>query len=301
MFDNILASKQHINFHQEIPMIDEIPYFLFCLSSLSNEFGIKPTIQANEQEHALWVFYENSCILCDSFLDEYAIAFARIHAIYPIKLYGTVDEIETAQIELSLNEDNKSITCIKKDASGNDFEQMSNLCIRIHTNDHTTFALLHELCTSIDLKRNFLVVPRYPLSQSLFQNRKELDQNTYYQYIPLHEHYGKYDFLQALSMDQKINLWCLFLNDGMSAFEFEYIHQAMKHDTYYLFPWELALHFALVKCGITITYEGNFQILDAHQQPLHFDFHSTSAAEKLCMKILFPVKKNYGAKNAVIG
>ena len=57
-----------------------------------------------------------------------------------------------------------------------------------------------------------------------------------------------------------------------------------------LFQWELALRLALSEKGITISYDNeDFRVTDANGLRLRFDYRTGSAAEKVFLKILFPV------------
>ena len=59
---------------------------------------------------------------------------------------------------------------------------------------------------------------------------------------------------------------------------------------YSLFEWELALRLALSDMDISIKYDdNNFKVIDKNNKRLYFDYSSENNAEKLFLKILFPV------------
>lgn len=99
------------------------------------------------------------------------------------------------------------------------------------------------------------------------------------------------DYLACLTVNQIVALWYKYLEDGISSLEFDWLYdQLEQQDAARLFQWELGLHIALSQLQIQIDYRAEgFTITNAVGNKMRFDFFSSLAAEKLFLKILFPV------------
>lgn len=78
----------------------------------------------------------------------------------------------------------------------------------------------------------------------------------------------------------------------MGALEFETVWERWTAGDYAsLFTWELSLRMALSEADWSVyNGPGDFRVIDAEGQRVRFDYQNGSAAEKLFLKILFPVR-----------
>ena len=177
----------------------------------------------------------------------------------------------------------------KRSTSGRDFDEISNICLRFYIEDEGERDELCSCLANLDYRQDYLAVSRTLLAKKLFVGIAEDYPDTYYRYLPMSG--GDMEFWNALSMNQKNMLWILFLEYKVSAVEFEYVVNGLKDGSMvYLFTWELALRMALDELGISVeSQEEDFKVLDKDGKRLRMDYGRGSEAEKLFLKILFPV------------
>ena len=87
-----------------------------------------------------------------------------------------------------------------------------------------------------------------------------------------------------------MGLWTVFLTEGTTTGEFEYLYDQLSQGrALKMAYWELALRLTLSQLNIKIDYTDNtFKIENQEGKCMRLDFASSSAAEKLFLKILFP-------------
>lgn len=118
-----------------------------------------------------------------------------------------------------------------------------------------------------------------------------MNPDTAFAYFNLNRASDAADPLDVLSVEQKKTLWLLFLEDGVSAVEFADLLEPAERGEVPLFTWELALRLALDTAGIRVAYEpAGFQVAGPGGTRLRFDYLTGAPAEKLFLKILFPVR-----------
>lgn len=96
---------------------------------------------------------------------------------------------------------------------------------------------------------------------------------------------------EAEEDDDKIRLWQVFLEDCQQPVEFDWIWETYYTEhTNCLLEWELALHMVLEKLGFQVERSKNsYRLVDGAGQERRFDFARGGSAEKLFLKLLFPV------------
>ncbi|WP_069989056.1 hypothetical protein [Massilioclostridium coli] len=285
------AAQKTISFPAWAKHADASSMLLQILYCLSIELEIDPKVYQMKKDHALWIFFPYSYFLCDSFWDEYGVCAAFISQQYPISFYGMIGEMESAELQAICSEDQKQILLQKRNISGKDFGQMGELCVKIQVEDLEELEDLYQILQHLTYRSNYLPIRRSIHNQDKFSDFTEVDPNTFYRYLIFECQEQKISFLQSLSVEQQKYLWMLFLNDQVSVMEFEYLVEKLQEkEEISLFQWELALRLALSEKGITISYDNeDFRVTDANGLRLRFDYRTGSAAEKVFLKILFPV------------
>ncbi|MCR1840436.1 hypothetical protein [Murimonas intestini] len=289
MHKKVIAARQKIKFRDNIPEGNAPYYMMEMVWAVASDLEKIPQFYIVGQEKTLWVFYEYTSFICDDFLEKYGVLSALISEKYPVSVCGTSGELEHVWAEAGFINGRKELELIKSSTSGRDFDEISNICLRFYIEDEGERDELCSCLANLDYRQDYLAVSRTLLAKKLFAGIAEDYPDTYYRYLPMSG--GDMEFWNALSMNQKKMLWILFLEYKVSAVEFEYVVNALKDGSMvYLFTWELALRMALDELGISVeSQEDDFKVLDKDGKRLRMDYGRGSEAEKLFLKILFPV------------
>ena len=104
---------------------------------------------------------------------------------------------------------------------------------------------------------------------------------------------GFLDALEALSARQKEALWRGFLQDGTQPMEFQWLWDAYREGAVdSLLEWELTLQLTLEALGFAVVNgAGRFTVTGPDGSARSFDLIRGGPAEKLFLKILFPLDK----------
>ena len=114
-----------------------------------------------------------------------------------------------------------------------------------------------------------------------------------YAYLAWEEDAGVLDALEALSARQKEALWRGFLQDGTQPMEFQWLWDAYREGAVdSLLEWELTLQLTLEALGFAVVNgAGRFTVTGPDGSARSFDLICGGPAEKLFLKILFPLDK----------
>ena len=104
---------------------------------------------------------------------------------------------------------------------------------------------------------------------------------------------GFLDALEALTARQKEALWRGFLQDGTQPMEFQWLWDAYREGAVdSLLEWELTLQLTLEALGFAVVNgAGRFTVTGPDGSARSFDLIRGGPAEKLFLKILFPLDK----------
>ena len=271
-----------------VPGIKKIAALIY---ELAGELQTIPQIYCRERDRALWAMFRDSCFDCENFFEEYGQLLAEIEEEFPVSVDGMIGNLETGELQAEFRD--KGVCCRKSNVSGEPFDQIYDMCIHIEFLDKRQMEITHEVLKNLDFVQGCAAVERkwenLPEADGLF----EPDQFTYYRYLLLEEggdFLGK--CLDSLTIQQMEELWMNFLRDGATAVEFETLYSRLSEGLpCNMYRWELSLQLALADLGIEVLHEdGGYRVVDADGNRLRYDFASSSAAEKLFLKILFPAK-----------
>ncbi len=272
------------------PSVSEGAALLALVMELTGELSIAPRVYRLESEPSLWVHFPAACFDCRGFLEEYGGAMSYIHGRYPMAVYGTAEDGESAELS-AVRTARNTILYKKRNLSRKDFDRLSDLCVKIGMSDPRLMPVLEDTLRHIVPGRSIVAVPRTPCTAALFGGLPEMNPDTAFAYFNLDRNSDAANPLDVLSVEQKKTLWLLFLEDGVSAVEFADLLEPAERGEVPLFTWELALRLALDTAGIRVAYEpAGFQVAGPGGARLRFDYLTGSPAEKLFLKILFPVR-----------
>lgn len=269
------------DFGEPVSMLTELT------DSLSMEYCSNPETYKNDKDRVIWLEYPYFCFDCDTFFEEYGILLACIEKEIHVKVYGMADRLELGELTAEFM-DEKNIRYCKKNSSGSNFESIRSLCIEIEAKSTEQYEALWELFSQMDYRYDYAAVNRKKW-KAMGGDWTEKDPDTYFAYLQLREEQGGF-FLNILTLEQKKELWTVYLEEGISPVEFEYLNDAIGREwEINIFEWNLALQMAMSQAGISVLYEkDDFRIQDRQGRRIWMDYRSSAAAEKLFLKLLFP-------------
>lgn len=254
--------------------------FIYLLSCAAEQ---DPTTYAAD-DNVLWVYYPNSCFICEEMFEKYA-AFM---ALSGISIYGGADGFESGELTSEICSDNKHICNKKKNVSGTDFEIIRDIALKIPLESSRIVKEYAKLIGNISFRNSCLAAERTDFAEKSLNEFDQKSDDTYYRYVILRDREESY--LNSLSVKQRKKLWILYLTDGLSPIEFDDAFSEMEANQISVFPWELALRLALEETGITVSYENGYYVKTQNGSRILPDFSSDIAAEKLFIKLIFPKK-----------
>lgn len=240
-----------------------------------------PSVYTSD-DNVLWVYYANSCFVCEDFFSNYGLHMA----ISKIAVYGGTDGFEGGDLSAEFLDKGKSVRFQKKNVSGTDFELIRDIALKLSLESHEYTCAFQKLIHHIQAQNSYLAIDRTAFHDEILETFPKRSGDTYYQYRILGNETSHY--LNALSISQRKKLWLLFLNDHFSPLEFDDAYTAMEQNIISAFPWELALRLAMEEIGITVRFENGYFITKRDGSRMFPDFSSEQAAEKLFLKLIFP-------------
>lgn len=285
--------KKHIAWSGWVELMEELSQesrekqLLSLVYRISGETAQNPEIYMSDG-HILWVYYEHSCYTTQAVFSAYGTALAAVSPKYPVSVYGNIDGCESGELTASLLLGNQAVQLVKRNVSAEDFEEISDICLKIIFPTETEQREIARLIRNMDYQKPYLAMRRTPFTESALSGCPQLNEYTCFRYLLLGEQRGQ-SYLDSLPIPLIKELWLLFLRDKFSPLEFDDARNALEKRKCSAFPWELSLHLALSEEHIKISYEhGGFQVFDQNGKRLVFDFESNCCAEKLFLKLLFP-------------
>lgn len=289
MHQNTIAWQQEI----AAPAMKEVPspdvHLINMVYALSLELTANPTVCADGAD-GLWIYYEGACFACEELLQEYGLSLAVISRRYPLRIYGNAGGLESVELESVLSADGRRMTFTKKNVSGEDFDQISTLCMRVQAGSAACRDAIEAVLSALDYRRDYLALRRTSYVQQSLAEAGEFSADTYYRYIPLNGDGEVTIAAVNLPLDRQVELWLLLLRDHISVLELSYVLEAVEREALYsYFTWELSLRLAMSKSGCRVCYgpEG-FHLIDGEGNRLHYGFNKGSDGERLLLKFLFP-------------
>lgn len=261
--------------------------FLQLVYSVNETFSSRPFPLWEEGSPALLLLYRDVAYTWRDIADSFGDAVAAISARWPLFFYGTTGDRETAQ--LSIQREGERTVLRLHSVSGRPFEGMEGLCLRLETDSPAAAASLGKLSTQLSLQLPMAAVPRQ--YEGFLQGCSTLPTaGSAFLYLAWAE-VDKPTLLGQLSPAQKKQLWRTFLADGVQPLEFDWLWDAYgAGQAPQLLEWEMALRIVLEELGFTVCRrEDFFQVADSRGRLLRFDLVKGGPAEKIFLKLLFPL------------
>ena len=268
--------------------LDPAAHFLALMHQVNELFDETPTVLHIPGDGMVTLLYRDVACRWRDLLDGAGAEAAALSVAVPLWFSGTTPDRETAQ--LTLRREERGFTVCRSSLSGREFDRLQGLGVQVDWPEVDAAAHVAALAAGLSagapcgafgpehrdfLRRCGLLAPTAGSCFAYFS-------------------WGEFSprqFLMALSMEQKAGLWRSFLEDGQQYKEFEWLWEDYAAgETVYLLEWELALRAVLEDLGFRLERdELRFQVLDGKGEVRRFDFDRGGPAEKLFLKILFPI------------
>lgn len=261
---------------------------LELVNDLSCALFVRPMVYREPGSLCVNALYPCSSFGCDDFLDEYREILAALSESWDVAVYGSIPERETGELK-AWRQDN-SVICEKSCVSGQDFEVLYDIALKIQTGSPEEGEMLAEVLGRVSYQNSCVAIPRRYAGYFRGGMPCHCQDGAHFCYLSLIGKTNSSDYLRCLSLEQKAELWREFLEDGLPALEFEWLWVAYQKNGAGLLEWELTLEATVAALDIKVVNENRqFQVVDAEGRPMRFDYTQGRAAEKIFLKILFPI------------
>ena len=281
------------------PITETIPETPACLTidlvcSLKEWFGQPYRISCRDGENLLLIGYEVCAVPTLELAQNFGSLICKIDPIWPVQVFGIASNNEL--VELSFVEANSTLTMRQRNISGIWCEALQDLHLCIQFPDSTSANCMSQLlCTAAQH------IPAAALgwdyADFLEQQRLAvIDRTLTFCYVVLDpdsiEEISA-TCLAGLQLNQKKELWRLFLEKRFEPPEFEWLRDALLRNCVPdWIEWQLALYHTLEQLDIQFVCNGKqFELIDKNSNRLYFSVDHISAAEHILMKILYPLNE----------
>ena len=238
----------------------------------------------------LLLLYRDTVFCWQDVTEPFGDAIAAISQRWPLTLYGTAESRETVEVTETL-QDKKLLTRLRS-VSGEAFDALECLCLKIKFDSEETSGHMASLLRHMSCRNRCAAVGR---KHDAFLQMWRLNMDTegsMFSYVDL-DHAKAQDCLFSLSAQQKARLWRTFLEENVQPKEFDWLWTAYQNGTAcHLLEWELTLRSVLEELNFHVSHEeGLFQVTDETGNRRQFDLIHGGPAEKMFLKLLFPVDR----------
>ncbi len=274
------------------PLPDERPpaaRFMELAAGLSALFDESPAILRLPDSPILTLLYRDVAYRWQDILDSVGPPAAELSTAAPLRFFGTTEARETAEITLNTSESGRTLVQLRS-VSGRPFDLLQGLGVQMELPTGAEAAQMAQVLAVLPRSGACGVLPRC-CEEYLASCRLLIPTaGSFFSYLAW-EGAGPRRAICALGFSHKAELWRVFLLDAQQPAEFDWLW-----DNYYtgeplfLLEWELALRTVLDDLGFQIERgPAHFQVLDRDGRERRFDFTNGGPAEKLFLKLLFPL------------
>ena len=263
--------------------------FIQLLRLLGEAFSADPIILQTPSGQTLHLLYQGTAFTVDGFSETYGEGLALLSRRWPAALFATTGARETARLTFSA--ENGRVRTRMYSVSGQPFDDLMNLCLRIETNSCEAAAHLAAAAGALKYRMHSAALDR---SHEDFLRAETLllptEGSMFAYFSPERDMAGRSDHLFCLPAEKKQRLWRSFLSDGVQPLEFEWLWEAyLSGGPDDLLEWELTLSSVLEELRFSVDNRtSHFSVTDGGGNARQFDFVNGGPAEKMFLKLLFP-------------
>lgn len=238
---------------------------------------------------SLVLLWRDTVYLWQDLAEPFGAALAAIQKQWPLTLYGTSEARETVSVTFAGTE-NAPTACLSS-VSGKPFDHLQGLGIQLRVEDADTAARLAALSEALSPRAGCAALARRDEAFVRSSTLLAEPPGSFFLYIAWQPGQNSADYLHCLSIPQKAALWRVFLQDELQPSEFDWLWTLYSAgEAPALLEWELALRAVLEDLNFQIErQERHFTVTDGSGKVRWFDFLKGGPAEKLFLKLLFPL------------
>lgn len=286
-----LVSEEHLPAGKEYPIDSPAGGFLEIIGVLCNLFGDLPTILYLPESTAMTLLFRDVVYQPQDIIDSVGTTAAQVNRTLPLRFYGTTDSRETAELTVQTDEQNEVVVRVRS-VSDRRISQMNGLGVHLELPDSRYMEHLAAVAGAMTLDT--------PMVGTVSRKHEDFvkdcgllipTEGSAFIYFSWSPEVSPGQCLYTLHAEHKMKLWQSFLVYCQQPREFDWLwNHYYLEDNNYLLEWELALRMVLEKLRFQVERtERNYRVLDGSGQERRFDFTRGGCAEKLFLKLLFPV------------
>lgn len=265
--------------------------FLELMVTLDELFDEFPAVLRLPEGTALTLLYRDVVYSDQDILNSVGGLACHISETCSLTFYGTTEHRETAEMTVRPGSSPKKGRVLTRSLSGLPIRRLQGLGVRLDLGDRDAADHLTVMARALAASGGpWGVVSR---QHEAFVHKCGLlqpTQGSLFSYFAW-ENARPQQLLTALTAEHKALLWESFLADGQQPLEFAWLWEIYYTDqTRWLLEWELALDMVLDQLSFQVNRDTNsFCLLDGTGRERRFDFTRGGPAEKLFLKLLFPL------------
>ena len=266
-------------------------WFLEIVGILNDLFEERPRLLGLPGEACITMLYRDVVYLPRDIIDSVGRLAAQVSRELPISFVGTTDARETAEIT-ERPQDGKTALLQLWSLSGRPVGQMYGLGVHLNLPGEQSLAYLSDMIAAMPPDGPLIGAVSQKYERFLRDGRLLVPvEGTFFAYFSWEPEADWRQLLYTLEAEHKLLLWEAFLEDGVQPKEFDWLWEIYYTEKAgYLLEWELALRMVLEKlCFHVERGERSYQLIDGSGQARRFDFIQGGPAEKVFLKLLFPV------------
>lgn len=260
--------------------------FLEVAGILNRLFCCSPSVLTLDEGYKVTLLYRDAAYLPQD-LGESVGAYA---AAADICLFGTSENRET--VEMRFYEDGEDLVMRLSSVSGQDFDHLQSVGVQMECKSHEEARQLSRLISLLPVDPPFCICVDALDKEAVSQWGLLLPTSgSFYGYLA-EESLTEKELLLSLSFQQKATLWREFLAEHQQPAEFGWLWSVYydKNGPLFLLEWELALRLVLEELHFQVEHQDDFfRLLDGEGKVCRFDFVRGGPAEKVFLKLLFPM------------
>ena len=248
----------------------------------------EPSILYDRGEASFQVLYRGTPWLWRDLAEACGDAAAVVSATWPLTFSGGTEDRETVQLTFRADEGGARTTAMHA-FSGKAAEELEGLGIQVDARDSEAAFHLAELCGQVSRCRG---IASRRIHESFLAGSQLLIDTPGSAYLYLSwEKQERWNLLRYLSLGQEEQLWHTFLAEQVQPLEFEWLWSAYQAGKpLLLLEWSVTLHRTLKALGFHVRQQAAcFEVTDTKNNPRRFDLIQGGPAEKVLLKLLFPL------------
>ena len=270
-------------------------WLTLCLAEMLDDwFGQMHRTLYREGDAQLQLGYQAISFPTADYAENYGPLVMQINTSWPLQSFGTARNGEL--VGISFSPEKKKLRMSQHSTSGTWYESLDGLYLNLQFPDAASARCLAILLQAAETGQPVVALPWKDAAFLESQQLASPDRTLSYCYVALHgeEQPDPLACLTGLTLEQKQSLWQLFLEGKAYPPEFEWLWDQLSESA----PppdwteWSLALYQVLDRLHFHFVCSGSqFELQDGDGKRLYFSVDHNTGAERVLMKVLFPLNR----------